>query len=402
MKVALISTDNRECFKKYEEAHPIVPPPQEALLSGFADQNELEVHFLSCLQIQPTHSPTKLASNVYYHPLHVPKLGWMRTGYQGCIRAIRRKLREINPDVVHGQGTERECAICAAFSGFPNIVTLHGVMRSICTVTDAKPLSYYWFAKHLEIIALRRTCGVIAISPYVERVVASLTRKTWLIPNAIRPQFFLSPIAPPRTTKPPRLINVGVISPNKRQLELLEHFIRLRADNEFNVTFVGKADHHDAYARKFMDLLQKANTLHGGFDHLNSVSAGSLVELYDASDALVHFSREESFGLIFAEALARNLPVFASDVGAIREISEGVANCQIFDADDFAGLASAIGRWIHAGEYLAPRPQAPSTIVERRYSPRTVAGIHLEAYQEVLKDFRQASQPDSRRGYGFA
>ena len=189
----------------------------------------------------------------------------------------------------------------------------------------------------------------------------------------------------------PRLINVGVISPNKRQLELLELFIRLRADSEFNVTFVGKADRHDAYARKFMDLLHKANTLHGGVEHLNSVSAESLIELYDSSDAMVHFSREESFGLIFAEALARNLPVFASDVGAIREISEGVANCQVFGRNDFERLASAIGRWVLAGEYLAARPQKPNTVVESRYSPRIVAGMHLEAYKEILRNFSGAN-----------
>lgn len=309
----------------------------------------------------------------------------MRTGYQGCIGAVRRKLREINPDLVHGQGTERECSICAALSGFPNIVTLHGVMRSICTVTDAKPLSYYWFAKHLETIALRRTCGVIAISPYVEQVVATLARETWLIPNAIRPQFFLPPTVSSRATGAPRLINVGVISQNKRQLELLELFIRLRADSEFNVTFVGKADRHDAYVRKFMDLLQKANTLHGGFEHRSFLSAEGLVELYDASDALIHFSREESFGLIFAEALARNLPVFASDVGAIREISEGVASCQLFGRNDFKRLASALAGWLKTGCHLDPRSLNAKVAIESRYHPRVIAAKHLEVYQSVIR-----------------
>ena len=392
MKVALLTTDSREHFKDYGNPQPYFGTAPEALLEGFKLlPDKVEVHVISCLQREPASSPTKLAENIYYHGLHVPNIGWLKTGYQGCIRSVRRKLREINPDIVHGQGTERECAICAAFSGFPNIFTLHGVMSSICKVTDAKPLSYYWFAKHLETIALGRTCGVIAISPYVEQVVATLAPETWLIPNAIRPQFFLPPTASPRAMGAPRLINVGVISPNKRQLELLELFIRLRADSEFNVTFVGKADRHDAYARKFMDLLHKANTLHGGVEHLNSVSAESLIELYDSSDAMVHFSREESFGLIFAEALARNLPVFASDVGAIREISEGVANCQVFGRNDFERLASAIGRWVLAGEYLAARPQKPNTVVESRYSPRIVAGMHLEAYKEILRNFSGAN-----------
>jgi hypothetical protein len=71
-------------------------------------------------------SAEKLADNLWYHPLHVPKIGWLRTGYQGCIRAVRKKLREIRPDIAHGSETERECAISAVFSGLLNAVTIQG------------------------------------------------------------------------------------------------------------------------------------------------------------------------------------------------------------------------------------------------------------------------------------
>ena len=61
----------------------------------------------------------------------VPKIGWMRTLFQGCVRATRKKIREIQPDIVHGQGTEADCAMSAVFSGFPNVLTLHGNMRAV-------------------------------------------------------------------------------------------------------------------------------------------------------------------------------------------------------------------------------------------------------------------------------
>ena len=85
------------------------------MLQGFAALPEVRVHVVSCTQ-QPMRSPEKLAGNIWFHSLHVPKLGWLRTGYQGCIRAVRRKLRAIQPDLVHGQGTERDCALSAIFS----------------------------------------------------------------------------------------------------------------------------------------------------------------------------------------------------------------------------------------------------------------------------------------------
>ena len=52
-------------------------------------------------------SPEKIAPNIFYHSLLVPKIGWLRTGYQGCIRAVRKKLQEIQPDIVHSQGDRK-------------------------------------------------------------------------------------------------------------------------------------------------------------------------------------------------------------------------------------------------------------------------------------------------------
>lgn len=386
IKVALLTTDSREHFKDYANPNPYFGTAPEALLEGFKLLPEdVEAHVVSCLQKMPASSPGMLANNIYYHGLHVPNIGWLKTGYQGCIRAVRRKLEEIQPDIVHGQGTERECAMCAVFSGIPNILTLHGVMSSICEVTKAIPLSYYWFAKHLETVALRRTRGVIAISPYVDRLVSDRTSQTWIIPNALRLPFFGSSLSTQRAPGSPRLLNVGVISPNKRQLELLEAFTKLREEVNFTLTFVGKADRHNVYAKKFLHTLCTANTLHGGFEHRDFVSAEELAALYDSSDALIHFSREESFGLIFAEALSRNLHVFASDVGAIRQISKDVPHCHIFEPNDFKHLTSSLAQWINTGKHLESRSQAPIKAIASRYHPQVVGKKHLDVYQSVIR-----------------
>lgn len=386
IKVALLTTDSREHFKDYANPNPYFGTAPEALMEGFELlPDEVEVHVISCMQREPISSPSQLGSNIYYHALQVPNIGWMKTGYQGCIQAIRRKLRKIEPAIVHGQGTERDCAMSAVFSGFPNILTLHGVMRSICEVTNSKPLSYYWFAKHLETIALRHSCGVIAISPYVGQRVSGRTPQTWVIPNALRLPFFRSRLSTSRAQGSPRLLNVGVISPNKRQLELLEAFTKLREKVDFSVTFVGKADRHNVYVQRFLDSLNAANALHGGFEHREFLPAERLVELYDTSDALIHFSREESFGLIFAEALARNLPVFASDVGAVRQVSKDVPHCYIFEPNDIRHMASSLAEWIKSGRHLDSRPQAPNNAIASCYHPCAVAKQHLDVYHSVTR-----------------
>src|SRR6266566_7428328 len=103
LKIAFLTTDNRENFRRYELTQPYFGTAPDALLQGFAAISEVEVHVISCTQ-RRMESPHKLADNIWFDSLHVPKVGWLRTGYQGCIRAVRRKLHEIQPDIVQGDG----------------------------------------------------------------------------------------------------------------------------------------------------------------------------------------------------------------------------------------------------------------------------------------------------------
>lgn len=385
IRVAILTTDSREHFKDYTNPRPYFGKAPEALIEGFTLlPEEIEVHVISCLQRLPSPSPTPLAENVFYHALHVPNSGWLKTGYQGCIRATRRKLRDIQPDIVHGQGTERDCAICAVFSGFPNVLTLHGVMRAIHELTRSRIFSYYWFAKHFESLSLRRTQGTITISPYVEHFVSPLTAQTWFIPNALQSFFFEQAAIRPRPPGPPRLVNVGVISARKRQLELLEHLTRLREATTFEMTFVGKSNAGTDYTRRFKEMLANANSRYGGFAHHEVLPDNSFRSLYDDSDAMIHFSSEESFGLTFAEALSRNTHLFASDVGAIRQISAGISNCEIFGVNDFSALIKSLRRWIEADLYTSPRATTPNTLIAARYHPKVIALQHLDVYRQIL------------------
>src|SRR5262245_62033949 len=186
MRIAIVTTDDRWLRGEWDCPTPRFGIAPEALLSGFAAfPNEIEVHVISCTR-QPIKSPEKLAENIWFHSLHVPKMGWMRTGYQGCIRAVRQRVRTIRPDLVHGQGTELDCALAAAFSGYPNVFTLLGIMREMAQIMKARPGSFYWFASMLETLALRRTIGVLANSRFTEVKIRGRTPKTWLVPNAIR------------------------------------------------------------------------------------------------------------------------------------------------------------------------------------------------------------------------
>ena len=380
MKIVQLITDNREPFREYEKEMPWFGTAPEALLQGFATMPELEVHVVSCTKKPMKASPKKLAENIYFHSLVVPHIGWLRTGYQGCIRAVRSKLRELRPDVVHGQGSERDQNISAVFSGFPNVVTIHGNMAAIARQFKAKPGTFVWLAGMLENFTLPRAGGVLCNSEYTESLVRPRNSRTWRVPNPLRDAFFVPiPERPPGAR--PRLVNVGVISPRKRQVELLAMFRRLHEKGHpFQIDFVGLAEKHVPYAQTFLRDIEHA-TEHGYGFYSGVKDVEPLRESLDQADGCIHYPSEEAFGLIVAEALSRNLKLFASREGGIVDISTGVDGAELIARDDFAGLENALLRWKEAGW---PRPVQAAQVMVDRYHPTVIARKHLEIYREVM------------------
>ena len=379
MKIAIITTDNREHFKKYDLDAPWLSSPIEVLLEPFQSAG-IEVHILSCTK-QPMQSPEKLADNIRFHSLLVPKIGWLRTGYQGCIRATRKKLQEIRPDIVHGQGTERDCAISAVFSGFPSVVTIHGNMAELARLFRAPIGSFHWLAARLENFTLRRTAGVFCNSAYTEALVRPRARRVWRVTNALRRAFF--DLAPDANSGLRRcvLLNVGVIIPRKRQWELLEVAQTLhRRGLKFEFHFIGRINPAETYAAAFLERLKPLEAA-GCARHLDECPTEELIGHFDAASGLVHFPSEEAFGLVVAEALARDLKFFGADLGGIKDIAREAPGAELFARDDWKGLTEAIARWIEAGH---PRPTKAAAVMRRRYAPEVIARRHMEIYREVL------------------
>lgn len=381
MKVAILTTDNREHFKQYDRPMPFFGTAPEALLQGFAQTPNTEIHVVSCAQ-QPMPASQQLAPNIFFHHLHVPKIGWMRTAFGGCILAIRKKLREIKPDIVHGQGTERECAISAVFSGYPNVITIHGNMAELARLFQMRVGSFGWLAAHLENFSLCRTAGVFCNSAYTQNLVAPRSKKTWLVANAIR-QEFLSPVTHPNAPVPrPTILNVGLVSPRKRQVELLDVIKRLAsAGHTFEFQFIGLASAVSSYGASFFEKL-KPLELSGHARYLGMQDTLNLIRTFDGSHAMVHFPNEEAFGLVVAEALARNLKFFGAQLGGIVDIARDVPEATLVDGANFNELYQQLAIWLKNG---ATRPEGQQELMRSRYHPHLIAQKHLAIYREVLQ-----------------
>ncbi len=378
MRIALLTTDAREPKKEYDKPEPYFGTAPEALLEGFkALGTEVEIHVVSCLQQHPVSSPGKLADNIHFHALHVPKFGWLRTGYQGCIRAARRKLREITPDIVHGQGTERDCAISAVLSGFPNVLTIHGNMRMIAGLNNARPFSFYWWAARLERFTLARTAGVVAISTYTRDIVAALTRRTWLVPNAVHPSFF---DITPSPSSPPVVLCVANVDARKNQLSLIEALDALHPSTELRLVFAGGGHTDNPYFVRFLEEVRKRPWC----SHAGSLGRAELREALACSSIAVLPSLEDNCPMVVLEAEAAGVPVAASRVGGIPDLIRHGETGLLFDPVDAGGTRDAIASLLASPDNARRLATKARTEALARFAPAAVARKHLEIYHEVL------------------
>ncbi len=378
MKVAMLIPDNRDEFRRHADPEPVFGPAPSALLDGLAQLPECEVHVICCVQ-RPVRAPEKLGPNLFYHARLVPKWGWLRGGYLGCVRAVRAELRALRPDLVHGQGTERYCALAAARSGLPNLITIHGNMRAVARANHARPLSFHWLAARLEGFTVPRTGGVVCLSRYTQANVAGEARRTWVVPNAVAEEFFSIPRA---RTPSRKILCVGQVCAHKNQNRLLTSLDGLARETGLELVFLGAANPEVPYGREFFRLLaERPWARHAGF-----VDRAELRRWLADAALLMLPSLEDNCPMVVLEAMAAGVPVAAARIGGVPDLVEEGVTGLLFDPLDGAGMSAAAGRLCKEPELAAALAQAARVRTRDRCSSLAVALRHLEIYRELLAE----------------
>jgi glycosyltransferase involved in cell wall biosynthesis len=377
LRVAIITTDARHWLREFETEIPNFGAAIRALLQGFEELPEVEIHVISASP-RPLRSRQKLAANMEFHHVHVAKWGWGKGLFLGVACKVRKLIQRIQPDIVHGQGTERDCAIAAVLSGCPNVLTIHGNMQELQRMGLHGHPIYGRLVSILETFALAQASGVFCNSRYTQEIVAPRAKKTWRVPNAIRAEFF-QPGTNVAKRPTPTLVNVGLVGPRKRQLELLRLLGEVvKSGRQLHVVFAGSLAETSEYGAAFAAELRKAETA-GYATFVGFLDMPELIRLLDSSHAFLHFPSEEAFGLVVAEAIARGLKFFGANLGGIADIASGIDGAELHD--DFESLRTGITRWLDAG---ATAPMLAADEIAKRYHPKVIAERHVEIYREVL------------------
>ncbi|MBM4153012.1 MAG: glycosyltransferase family 4 protein, partial [Kiritimatiellaceae bacterium] len=323
LKVVQILLDDRDVLGRYEQETPFFGSAPTALLEGFAQLgSQIEIHVITCTR-KNMPAPAKLAENIFYHQVIIPG-GYRRTLFIKAIRDVQKVIRQINPDVVHGQGTEDYPALCAAFSGYPNCTTIHGNMRQVARRLGYRPFFPMVMTACAEWIALRKTNAVVCNSHYTAQCVGKLNPCKPQIFNAVRSSFFneavrLEDVNAPHTVNATKtLLCIGHILPYKNQIALIH---ALDTIPDIDLLFAGRCNPAEPYGQAFLKEISNRSWC----THLGEIKLRDLQHRLKQSHGVIHPTLEDSFGLAVAEAQGLGVPVAASAIGGLPDlITHGV------------------------------------------------------------------------------
>ncbi len=161
------------------------------------------------------------------------------------------------------------------------------------------------------------------------------------------------------------LVAVGAVVPAKGHDVLVAALAEV-ADHCWRCVCVGALGRDPAYVARLRADIASAGL--GGRVQLAGPLTGERLEAaYAGADVLVHPSRAETYGMVVTEALARGLPVLASDVGGVPEALGATAGGRrpgvLTPAGDAAALGTSLRSWLTDAD---ERRQLRQAAVQRR------------------------------------
>jgi glycosyltransferase involved in cell wall biosynthesis len=144
------------------------------------------------------------------------------------------------------------------------------------------------------------------------------------------------------------LLCVAAVTALKGHDVLLEALTTI-TDLSWHCVCVGSLDRDPAFVESLGD-----RSLDGRVSFTGPLTGAELDRSYAAADLMVLASRAEAYGMVVTEALARGLPVVATDVGGVTEAlghgARGIRPGLLVPPDDPAALGGALRAWLGDAE----------------------------------------------------
>jgi glycosyltransferase involved in cell wall biosynthesis len=198
---------------------------------------------------------------------------------------------------------------------------------------------------------LAAAASVVTTSAWSRRTLVELYSLPGDRVHVAEPGVDAAPLAPGTTTGS-ALLCVAAVIPGKGYDVLLDALATM-TDLSWSCLCVGSKDRDPAFAESI-----KRRVLDEGLGERvrfpGPRTGADLDRSYVSADLLVLPSRAETYGMVVTEALARGLPVVATDVGGVAEAlghgTGGIRPGLLVPRDDPAALAAALRTWLGDSE----------------------------------------------------
>lgn len=268
------------------------------------------------------------------------------------LREMMRDIVALGPDVCHVHGTNainKEIYFALQQHGIKLMLTVHGLLheekkQALLRKPSLKALYQYVVQSRDERELLEAAPRVIVDTAYVDDKLKAYGLKhvpqMHVIPQGIDETYYGIKCNPKSNV----ILCVGAIAPRKGHIYTVEMFERLRAKGiEAKLRIIGSL----ADKGYFEQLKQKI--AESKYKEDISLEANlpreELLKAYAEAKVFVLHSREESQGIVFAEAMATGLPVVATKIGGIPYVvADGKSGllCPYGDVDVMAQSAELL------------------------------------------------------------
>ena len=180
---------------------------------------------------------------------------------------------------------------------------------------------------------------------------------------------------------------VGRLDKLKNQ-ELLIDAAKLLVEKNPNIHFIIIGDETDSitgkgYKQKLVDKIR-----HFGID--NSVSffgfTNNIENYFDVMDIFVLPTDKESFGYVLIEAMAKGIPVLATNQGGPKEIIIDNKNGFLFDPNNVSDLANKLLLLINDSTLRRDMGEASKKIAKSRFDVNVTIDKYIKLFERLLKD----------------
>lgn len=353
---------------------------------ALVETGEVDLHVITCHK-RVRRSRRFVENGVTFHVIRTPLPQVPRAAvlYQLDRRPVLDAVRAIEPDLLHGHGTENMYSYLAVTAGLPHVISMQAVMAELVR-TYTSGFSRMWFehsiARQLEAYTLRRAHDVFVEAPFVEALIRRINPdlSTRLAGNIVSPPFFEVRRADGVAHK--KIMFVGRLTRSKGVEEIVNAFHEVsRTDPSLVLHVVGQGD--PAYVNARVKPLIASGPSAPRILMRGHLSAQEIAADYVDAAMVVLPTYYDTSPNVIAEAMVAGVPVIAAGVGGLPYMLDEGESGQLVAARDAGAVARAIRFNLEHPDTAASRAGRARGVARHRYGRDLFVSRMLECYRHV-------------------